>query len=407
MNARDFDDENENDDLDDEVPVILCLCGQTLRLPGARPGRIGHCPACGEEFRVPEMGRRVPQRPLRDEDDAAVGGYDLAPESESTSTTGPRLLRPPREQEEPSEERARPKKKTSAERTPIEAVGRGGLFPLPRRPEETLLGSLRYPLWDGMGLMAMLLLPIGLSFTSILIFGVLPWALKTGGIVALVVPIIIGFIVIFAFLFAFALAAGSEVLVASAMGEIHHPRWPDLEIGVLFGTALRWGLAWGVGLGLVYLPLNWLLPFQGEIDLFGRLLRGILLSIGGLYALVALLSIYLHDDLGAINPFRVLPALPRFGSRLLGIWAMLAGTIALGVVAVSVVHRAAGFGIPILLTAAWLAWVFAIYAGLVILRALGRTYDLQSEAVGWFEKHRSRDEDDAKIPPVPPEIPDI
>ncbi|HZW33867.1 MAG TPA: hypothetical protein VFF52_24305, partial [Isosphaeraceae bacterium] len=36
------------------MTILVCRCGKRLRAPGATPGRVGHCPACGAALRVPE-----------------------------------------------------------------------------------------------------------------------------------------------------------------------------------------------------------------------------------------------------------------------------------------------------------------------------------------------------------------
>ena len=33
--------------------VLVCRCGKRISAPGATPGRVGRCPACGAMLRVP------------------------------------------------------------------------------------------------------------------------------------------------------------------------------------------------------------------------------------------------------------------------------------------------------------------------------------------------------------------
>lgn len=414
----------------DDVPTITCACGRVLRLPGATPGRTGRCPDCGAAFRVPDAPTVVPDRGAPEPEDDPFGGYALAPAPEPGPSAPPliggddppRRTRPTSDADEESprrrkrlrytaeaEEEAGRRRRRAEQRAPIESIARGGILPLPKRPEDTLLGSLRYPLWDDLGLMALTLLPLVLGVTSVIVFGVIPWALNEGGAMLLIVPITIGFVVVFAFALAYTLALGGSILVNSALGEIHHPRWPELELGTLLGALLRWGLAFGVGLAPTFLLVRWLLPFTPELDLGGRVLRGVLTSFGGLYALVALLAVWMHEDATAVSPQRVLPALFAIGPRMLGVWLLLAATVAFAIVAHDLIYRVNDrFGIPAMLFAAWLTWVVAIYAGMVILRATGRAYDRRSKRVGWFEKRRRRVEDvpdpTAKAPEAPPEI---
>ena len=37
-----------------DVPILVCGCGMRIKAPGARPGRVGRCPACGGRLEVPE-----------------------------------------------------------------------------------------------------------------------------------------------------------------------------------------------------------------------------------------------------------------------------------------------------------------------------------------------------------------
>lgn len=270
------------------------------------------------------------------------------------------------------------------------AVGRGGLIPLPKKPEQTLLGSLRYPIWDGMGLMALVLLPPPLAVCSIIVFGVLPWAIREGGLMLLVVPITIGFVVVFGVALGYAMATCSAVLIASTRGEVHHPRWPEVSLGAIASAAFRWGVAWGIGVGGMALILNWVWPARESAPFFEHLLRAELLCMGGIYSLVAMLAIHLHDDVTAARPTRVLCAIWNMGVRLLAVWLLFACAVAIGVALVAMVHRASSHGIPMLLGAAWVSWAFAIYAGLVLSRALGRAYQRSSKAVGWFRSKRRR-----------------
>jgi hypothetical protein len=270
-----------------------------------------------------------------------------------------------------------------------------------------LLGSVLYPLWDDMGLMALVLLPLILSVTSVIALGVVPWALREGGAMLLIVPITIGFVVAFGFALAYTLAFGGAILTSSALGEMHHPRWPELELGTLLAAVLRWGLAWAVGLAPTYLLVRWWLPFSDSTDLAGLVLRGVLISLGGIYSLVALLAILLFEDAAAVSPRRVLPALLALGPRILGIWLMLAATVAFAIVARHLIERALAYGIPAMLATAWLTWLVVVYAGMVILRATGRAYDRRAKRIGWFDRHRRRAEDRPDPTAPPPEPPPI
>jgi hypothetical protein len=42
------------------------------------------------------------------------------------------------------------------------------------------------------------------------------------------------------------------------------------------------------------------------------------------------------------------------------------------------------------LATTWLAWLFAIYAAIVVVRAAGRAYKRRAAKVGWFRSKRRR-----------------
>ena len=44
------------------VTILVCACGKRVRAPGARPGRVGRCPACGRSLKAP-AATGVPAQP--------------------------------------------------------------------------------------------------------------------------------------------------------------------------------------------------------------------------------------------------------------------------------------------------------------------------------------------------------
>src|SRR5262249_54201097 len=130
--------------------------------------------------------------------------------------------------------------------------------------------------------------PIPLTVLSLIVFGVLPMALwgKDESMLALA-PITLGFIVVFAFALGYVMAALGNVLVASARGEIHHPRWPDIDFGEILGSLARWGLAIGFGMLFTAWParMYW---NQHPLPTWGnRLAVGQIIALGGPVTLVA------------------------------------------------------------------------------------------------------------------------
>src|SRR5262245_51057364 len=116
------------------VPTLVCDCGMRMKAPGAVPGRVGRCPRCGGRLRVPdEWPCDGPKQAGGDE--PVGGGYDLAPEAETTVHVLPRT---------------KPKPARRQRETPVAPQRRGamadGLLPVLEQPERGWLASFLYPL---------------------------------------------------------------------------------------------------------------------------------------------------------------------------------------------------------------------------------------------------------------------
>jgi hypothetical protein len=386
---------------------------------------VGQCPSCGATFRVGETAtspaprgrdaaeprasipQNVKSRPqahpgYEDEWDRPLTGYGV------TEPTNNQPVEDDAGTASPQEER--PKKRGKAEAKKLEPgpVGRGGLFALPSSPESTFLGSLKYPLWDGFGLAVLLIWPIPMTVLSLIVFGVLPMALwgEDRSMLALA-PITLGFVVVFLFAVGYVLAALGNILVASARGEIHHPRWPDVDFGTILGSVLRWAAALGAGLAITWWPAQMYSHAQNTgAAWIPRALSAEILALGGPIVMVSLLSIYLHDSLFAIDPRLVFPAIFQLGLRLLGPMCLLLGLLPVGVFVVACVYESARFGFGVLLMSTWLAWIYGLYASMVVVRATGRAYQRKAKSIGWFRTKRRRVELPIETVPAAP-APDL
>lgn len=393
--------------------TMVCRCGKTLKLPGAVPGRVGRCPSCGATFRVPGAAP-APAAPNRPPADPAserptnldrppsgrpgprpeAGGYAIDPDHDPA-------FHPARAGVEPPSNPGRLGDPTTR-RQALDPVGRGGIFPLPRRPESSPFGSLLYPFWDGAGLAWLVLLPPALAATSLAVFALIPIVLK-GGVLALFGPIAFAMIVVFGFVLGYALAILGAVLTASAQGDVHHPRWPDIELGTIVVAVVRFAAAGGLGVGLMAFPALSYWRSQATPGPLERLVFAEILAAGGLYSLMALVSVWLHEDVLGVKPTMVLGAAFRVGLAYLAPLAAFAATMGLGALIVAGLYRLKAFG-PLFL-ATWAAWVFALYAGLVVMRLLGRAYHRRARRVGWFPESRRRKEEPLGPPPAP--IPEL
>ncbi len=50
------------------VTVLVCHCGKRISAPGATPGRVGKCPACGAVLQIPSGPAPAPDAALRPAD---------------------------------------------------------------------------------------------------------------------------------------------------------------------------------------------------------------------------------------------------------------------------------------------------------------------------------------------------
>lgn len=267
------------------------------------------------------------------------------------------------------------------------AIWDGLIRPL-SRPETGLSASLLYPLRGATGVVLLVLMPPLLWITSVP-FITAAVAIPAGndrfsfGLFFLLVPAGMAFLGVFGYTLLFL----GRVAASSALGDCHHPRWPDWELSdVLFGLG-RWVWAGLVGVAVGGFPAVAYWVYCGDVDLFDALILGDLLAVGAAYALMALLASILHEDALAANPFTVLVAIRRVG------WGyappcLLAGFAA--VLAVTVLSAALKVEVPWLSAFLfWAFWFLALYEAMVVLRVLGLFYRTHAGALGWFHE-RSR-----------------
>ena len=346
------------------VPILVCGCGERLKAPGATPGRSGRCPSCGSRLRVAESGPPPPVVGPPPEADEVGRGYDLGPAPEvlqhSTYITAPIPFKP----------------------KPTATKEREGLIRPPLQPEGRLRDSLLYPLWDATGIALLSscrpssgsrrsrpssswpILLSGTVATPVAVIGLLP----TGA----AIPPAVSYTLLYL----------GGVLVSSALGEVHHPRWPDWDLNVLLRGVGRWIWALMIGGMLGGLPAVSYWLSCGDIDLFDGVILAELLALGAVYGQMALLATLLHDDPLAANPITVIRSLWQVG------WGCLTPSLVGGTAALLAAFALGGvmrIENPLLSAMAfWLFWVFVLYEAMVVLRVLGLFYHRRAAALGWF-----------------------
>jgi|GEM_PF-1763687 len=173
-----------------------------------------------------------------------------------------------------------------------------------------------------------------------------------------------------------------RVLTAAFEGERHPPRPPDRNFdGLLNGLSL-W-LLWGVlGLGVGALPLGacWaaatkvpaLAPFANPTIALGTILFGFL------YATMAFLIVFLHDDPLEANPARILGRVGRLFPSFLGL--SLTAAILFGLVGAAFMGTflLRSQSVWLFITASLPCWLLTVWISIVTMQMLGSYYGAHS-----------------------------
>lgn len=339
-----------------DITILVCACGMRLRAAGATPGRVGKCPACGGLLRVPDAPTTAP---------SVADTVPLMPTTVARpSTYSPRRVRSPRLGDPP-------------------APRRYGGIRVPPQAETRFRDSLLYPLWGETGVALLLLMPPAFWFATLPIISI--GAAWTSGNPLVGAASLMGLIPSGLMLFpvvSFVLLYFGRVITASAIGEVHHPRWPDWDPADMLRGIGRWLWALLVGGFLGGFPsvLYWL--YCGDVDLFDAIILFELAGMGAVYGQVALLASILHDDPLGAHPLTVLRAIRQLGWRWLSPAATLVSFTIMALLALSVVLQIQTPGL--VAVAYWGYWVGLLYGLMVVLRRLGLFYHRHARALGWF-----------------------
>ena len=234
-----------------DVPILVCGCGMRIKAPGAKPGRVGRCPACGGRLEIPETPV-IPDEPAPAIDFAdAEDGFGLPREIVADASA-------PSAVDDAEAEAIAPERGPSGK---PHADGRR-LLPVQSKPESGWLVSFVYPL-RGAESLAMV---AAVGFIA-WIFGVLVpeyciQAMADAAIdgrlacmgmlfvlIAVLPVVFLGPIVL-----SYWLQYLGRVLVSSAMGECAPPRTPDRNFDGFLNGLSPWFIWLVLGLGLGLLP---------------------------------------------------------------------------------------------------------------------------------------------------------
>jgi hypothetical protein len=351
--------------------VLVCPCGSRLKATGLAPGTSGGCPGCGRRIRIPDVVLRSPATSVADDEWSWRGSYDLEP----VSASGPVEEQPPAEI---------PGAGTSAVRRPAKAAGeRPGtpdvepwwpprlLYPLRAAEGFTLVGAMGAASW----VMATLVPEYCLT---LLADGEKLDASSMGLLIAVVSAMPVAFLGPLALVYWLRYLA--VVLVAGAEGEPDPPRPPDRNFDGFVTEFLPWMIWLVVGPGVGFLPLAAYAAATSRGAPWHPAVA-IGLGLGGMpYALMALLIVFLHDDVRAARPRAIIAVIARIGPPFLLLCLTVAFEIGLvlGSFAVASLLRAGHFRLYI---AACLAcWLLAAWLSVAAMHTLGAFYAVRRDS---------------------------
>ncbi len=373
------------------IQILICVCGEQVKAPGAKPGRVGRCPRCGSRLQVPG---RVAAPPSQNENaetrkakpagarEPATTGYQIQPAFEPA----PRGRRRPTSRKNPG---------ATARSAAIGPAGpmADGLLPVLRRPETNWFASFLYPLRSIECLSVIAIL----SVVFWVFINLVPeYCLAVmGDADSMGVPTLGKFIALISILPAlFLLPLGlfywlqylGRVLVSSAVGDTTPPRTPDRNFDGFFSGLSPWFVWLGLGASVGLLPLLTYGVFQTSTEAWSRPLALMLFLLGFPYILMALLISFLHDHALAAKPFNVIGAMFRVGSSFLLLCAFALWTVGLSQAAVSLALLLRPGHFWTYLLTCLVAWVAVEWCSIVLMRVLGNYYYQRRELLGWHHE---------------------
>lgn len=359
--------------------VLSCRCGKRWAAPGAVPGRVGKCPACGDLMTVPHptsQEKTERQREPKDRrqvqvsqetEDGGEGGYSVSSRAETTSYRST-LDRAP------------------ATNSRAEKVVSDGLIKVPKRLETSTLKSFLYPFWGSSGVAMLIFITPAMMFTGMMTVTVLT---IISGKSAYIVP---GVVLLIPSIFGVLGASTyhmlyiSRVLVASAVGEIQQPRMPSWDFDEISTELGRWFVSILAGSIVGGLPMTAYWIRCGDLDMMDRVILVELASLASAYTLMALMAAILNESPLAANPITVFQGIFSVGtswikpSLVSGFVAMITFTLFMGS------FMATGEVAAFLLYA--LACLAAVYGSIVVFRVLGLFYYHHADELGWYRSMR-------------------
>ncbi len=363
------------------VAILVCGCGLKVRAAGASPGRVGRCPRCGGELRVPEAIPEKQPIPTRAADSGGEEpGYGLRPAKKiparkKSGRAQPSDITPPR---------------TGYVERKSALPMAGGILPPLQKTEASWLASILYPLRSADSLAVIASLTAILWLFTILVpeycLGLMGDADQMGTptigkLIALISILPVAFLLPFA-VFYWIQYLG-RVVVASAMGETIPPRTPDRNFDGFFSGLGPWFTWLFLGLGVGLLPALLCRQLLSSENPATNLLALGFAGLGLPYILAALLMTFVHDDSLAAKPASVLVALFQLGSSFLFLSAFAAALVAAAAGIFALVFHLRENFFKTYIFACVPCWAFSVWITIVVMRILGNHYHPRRKALGW------------------------
>jgi hypothetical protein len=382
------------------VIILTCRCGQRVKAPGARPGRIGRCPTCGSLLEVvPEPIDYRPMTIAALQRSADLGAPDSAEDPKELHAPGGYFIEPIGTQrgsagQQTPLSRSSPYKRAGGHitdsRTASHVPVAGELLPVLRHPETSILASMLYPLRGAETLAMVAVMSVIFWGFTILVpeycMGI--WAdastLGTPSMGMLVILIsALPVLLLLPLVIIYLLQYLGRVLVSSAMGDIVPPRTPDRNFDGLFSGLSPW-LTWLVLGGLISLSPLALFAFLEDQPILEKPLLIIGLVMLGLpYALTSLMLAFLNDRPSAAAPHGVLFAWLRHGRLFFPVLLQSSAIIAMSCMAfvLSLMLRLGHFWLYLAMALG--CWGLAIWMAIVLMRVLGLHYHRHFDSLKW------------------------
>lgn len=347
--------------------TLVCECGKRLKAPGAVPGRVGRCPACGGTLRVPDAVVSDPE-PLPDSE--PLPGYALGNPVSPPRMESPRPV-------------ARRKKRPADSEAPLDR----GLVRPPSSAESSVWTSLAFPLWGSAGIAMLAAMPPFFWITSLLSLGLIPNYVigqddvMVMGALTMVAPMLAigllgsGYLGIFL----------ERILIDAAAGEVVHPRMPSWALGRMIVNVWRLGAALAIGCAPMAAGASFYVQGLDAVQAYHWVLIALAMAPGLVYAQFALASVALRDSVLAANPGTVLGSLARAPGAAVGlaIGLLVPTTLAiLLAVALFIIGKDFSGNLAVLLTYAF--WLAIVYGSMVSARVLGNFCRTHRRALGWY-----------------------